>query len=143
MALFNRKKSDAAAPAAEEPKKKAPAKTKAKKTATEESSEVKVVSSDVKTAKFAHTLISPRVSEKAAILAHKGIYVFNVPVSANKVEVKKAVEAFFKVNVTGVRTSRGEGKILRRGRKEGVRNRWKKAIVTLKHGQKIDLYDGV
>jgi len=141
MAIFNRKKSDAAAPAADEPKKKAPTKPKAKK--TEESSEVKVVSSDAKTAKYAGTLLSPRVSEKAAILAHKGVYVFNVPISANKSEVKKAVEAFFKVNVTAVRTNRGEGKILHRGRRPGVRNRWKKAIVTLKSAQKIDLYEGV
>lgn len=140
MALFKRTKKDAAPAPAEEPKKKAP---KAKKAADETSSDVQVVSSDAKAAKFAPTLISPRVSEKAAVLAHKGTYVFNVPVTANKVEIKKAVEAFFKVNVVGVRTVRGVGKIVRRGRTAGLRNRWKKAIVSLKHGQKIDLYEGV
>ncbi|MFZ2804586.1 MAG: 50S ribosomal protein L23 [Patescibacteria group bacterium] len=142
MALFKRTKKDADAKApAEEPKKKAPAKTK--KTTDETSSEVKVVSSDAKAAKFAGTLLSPRVSEKAAILAHKGVYVFNVPVKSNKIEIKKAIEAFFKVNVTNVRTVRGIGKIVRRGRTAGARNNWKKALVTLKAGQKIDVYEGV
>ena len=88
-------------------------------------------------------LESPRVSEKAAILASKGVYVFNVPVKANKVEIRKAVEASYKVHVTDVRTSRGIGKVVRRGRTSGVRNRWKKAMVSVKAGEKIELYKGV
>ena len=88
-------------------------------------------------------LVAPRVSEKAAALAGKGTYVFNVPVSANKVEIKKAIEALYTVSVTSVRTSRGIGKRMVRGRITGQRNRWKKALVTLKRGQKIELHEGV
>ncbi|MCI0479759.1 50S ribosomal protein L23 [Candidatus Uhrbacteria bacterium] len=73
----------------------------------------------------------------------KGTYVFDVPVDANKVEIRKAVEALYKVSVTSVRTIRGIGKILRRGRIGGRRAAWKKAVVTLKEGQTIDLYEGV
>ncbi len=92
---------------------------------------------------LSHLLSSPRVSEKAAMLAAKDVYVFNVPINANKVEVGKAVEALYSVNVIQVRTIRGIGKIVRRGRSVGARNRWKKALVTIKAGQKIDLYQGV
>jgi large subunit ribosomal protein L23 len=92
---------------------------------------------------LSHVLSSPRVSEKAAMLAAKDVYVFNVPINANKVEVGKAVEALYSVNVIQVRTIRGIGKIVRRGRSVGARNRWKKALVTIKAGQKIDLYQGV
>lgn len=88
-------------------------------------------------------LVAPRVSEKAATLAGKGTYVFNVPVSANKVEIKKAVESLYAVSVTSVRTSRGIGKRMVRGRIAGQRNRWKKALITLKSGQKIELHEGV
>ena len=99
--------------------------------------------SAAKASRFAHLLVSPRVSEKAAMLASKGVYVFNVPVSANKVEVKKAVEAQYNVKVDSVNTVRGPGKIVRRGGTSGVRNMWKKALVTLMNGQKIDIYEGV
>ena len=88
-------------------------------------------------------LHSPRVSEKAAMLSAHNSYVLNVPVEANKIEIAKAVKDLYGVTVTGVRTLRGIGKILTRGRRVGQRKRWKKAIVTLKPGQKIDLYEGV
>ncbi|MBU1349063.1 50S ribosomal protein L23 [Patescibacteria group bacterium] len=87
-------------------------------------------------------LVKPHVSEKAAS-SPKGTYVFDVPVDANKVEIRKAVEALYKVTVASVRTARGIGKYLKRGRIEGRRRNWKKAIVTLKNGQTIDLYEGV
>lgn len=151
MALFDRNKK-AAADSADEQKnaaakaskpvaKKAPAKKKAAPATTDAPKSVKADA--VKLARHAHTLISPRVSEKAAILASKGVFVFNVPVSANKVEVRKAVEAMYGVNVVSVNTVRGEGKPMQRGRRPGSRNRWKKALVQLKPGQKIDLYEGV
>lgn len=88
-------------------------------------------------------LKSPRVSEKAATLAAKGVYVFNVPVSANKVEIRKSVESKYQVKVVGVRTVRGEGKFVRRGKTQGQRNAWKKAMVTLAKGASINLYAGV
>ncbi|MFH1077856.1 MAG: 50S ribosomal protein L23 [Patescibacteria group bacterium] len=87
-------------------------------------------------------LVKPHVSEKAAS-SPKGTYVFDVPLNANKVEIRKAVEALYKVSVESVRTVRGIGKYLKRGRIEGYRSNWKKAIVTLKDGQMLDLYEGV
>lgn len=87
-------------------------------------------------------LVKPHVSEKAASSA-KGVYVFDVPVSANKVEIRKAVEALYNVKVEAVRTIRGIGKILKRGKITGRRKDWKKAVVTLKKGQTIDVYEGV
>ncbi|MFA6161300.1 MAG: 50S ribosomal protein L23 [Patescibacteria group bacterium] len=88
-------------------------------------------------------LHSPRVSEKAAIMASRNIYVINVPVEANKIEIAKAIKDLYGVKVEAVRTARGIGKRLSRGRIKGERNRWKKAFVTVKQGQKIDLYEGV
>ena len=86
---------------------------------------------------------SPRVSEKAATLAAKNVYVFNVPTSANKVEIRKSVEAMYSVKVIGVRTVRGAGKFVRRGKTSGQRNAWKKAMVTLAKGSTLNLYSGV
>lgn len=88
-------------------------------------------------------LIAPRVSEKAAALAARGVYVFNVPLSANKVEICKAVETLWSVKVESVRTVRGMGKRMIRGRVRGQRNDWKKALVKLQKGQTIDVYAGV
>lgn len=87
--------------------------------------------------------ITPRISEKAAVMSSSGKYVFDVPVTANKVEVRKAVEALYGVKVEDVNTVRNIGKAVQRGRIAGRRNRWKKAVVTLKKGQKIDLFVGV
>lgn len=91
----------------------------------------------------ANVLLTPWVSEKASVLAARGTYAFRVPISANKIEVHKAVQAVYGVNVTGVRMIRGIGKQMTRGRIHGRRVNWKKALVTLKKGQTIDLYQGV
>jgi large subunit ribosomal protein L23 len=88
-------------------------------------------------------LVAPHVSEKAAVLASKGTYVFDVPCSANKLEVRKAVESLYSVHVSDVRMVRGKGKVVRRGRVAGSRKDWKKALVSLKKGEKLDLYQGV
>lgn len=88
-------------------------------------------------------LRTPHVSEKAARLADRGTYVFDVPVSAEKLAVKRAIEELYKVKVEDVRTIRGQGKQVRRGRTVGTRRAWKKAMVTLKKGQRIDIYEGV
>jgi len=61
---------------------------------------------------------------------------------ANKVEVQSAVERLFKVKVFQVRTVRVLGKVKRLGRKYGKRPDWKKAIVTLKEGDRIDFFEG-
>lgn len=88
-------------------------------------------------------LHSPRVSEKSAILSSHNVYVINVPVESNKIEIAKSVKSLYGVTVEAVRTARGIGKRMKRGRIQGERKRWKKAFVTIKQGQKIDLYEGV
>jgi len=67
---------------------------------------------------------------------------FKVRPDANKVEIKKAVEALFKVKVVKVRMIRYLGKIRRVGRSVGRLPQWKKAYVTLKEGDKIDFFGG-
>lgn len=123
-------------------KKTAPAKVKAEKAAPEKTEAV-VASGAGLSKTHAFTLVKPHVSEKAARLADTGVYVFDVPVDANKVEIRKAVEAQYSVNVIGVRTIRGIGKPVRRGKSFGRRNRWKKALVELKKGQTLNLVEGV
>jgi len=62
---------------------------------------------------------------------------------ANRVEIKKAVENIFNVKVAGVRTMQLKGKIKRRGRILGKRRDYKKAIVTLMPGERIDFFEGI
>jgi large subunit ribosomal protein L23 len=68
--------------------------------------------------------------------------VFKVRPDANKVEIRTAVESVFNVKVTAVRTASYEGKLKRMGRFQGRRSDWKKAVVTLAAGHKIDLVEG-
>jgi large subunit ribosomal protein L23 len=68
---------------------------------------------------------------------------FEVDPRANRIEIKKAVEDIFKVKVQGVRTAIVKGKKKRRGLIIGQRKNWKKAIVQLKHGDKIEFFEGV
>ena len=67
---------------------------------------------------------------------------FQVPVDANKVEIRQAVEKVFSVKVRDVRTAKRQGKWKRMGRFEGRRPAWKKAVVTLAPGHKIELVEG-
>ena len=69
-------------------------------------------------------------------------YAFEVHRDANKIEIQSAVERLFKVKVTQVRTCNVLGKIKRLGRKYGKRPDWKKAIVTLREGDRIDFFEG-
>ena len=69
-------------------------------------------------------------------------YGFEVALHASKTEVKQAVESLFKVKVVEVRTSIVRGKMRRIGRSEGMRPNWKKAIVTLKEGDAISIFEG-
>jgi large subunit ribosomal protein L23 len=69
-------------------------------------------------------------------------YSFIVDKKATKVDVAHAVESLFKVTVEGVRTNIVRGKIKRVGRNIGKRPNYKKAIVTLKEGDKIELFEG-
>ncbi len=69
-------------------------------------------------------------------------YVFEVDPEANKIEIKEAVEQLFRVKVLKVRTLNVLGKIKRLGRRYGKRPDWKKAIVTLREGDRIDFFEG-
>ena len=69
-------------------------------------------------------------------------YVFEVQRNANKIEIQSAVERLFKVKVLQVRTCNILGKVKRLGRKSGKRPDWKKAIVTLKEGDRIEFFEG-
>lgn len=84
-------------------------------------------------------LAGPHISEKAAIAADNGNqYVFKVAVDATKLEVKKAVEQLFKVNVVNVQTLKVKGKVKRNRYGFSKRPSWKKAYVRLEQGQDID-----
>ncbi len=150
MGIFSRiKKKDTTKVApTDEPSKAIVAPKSSKTEAKVEKVEKKIEANTVGVAaaridRSSYLLLSPRVSEKAGMLATKGTYVFNVPVTAEKVEIRKAVETLYNVTVVRVNTARGIGKVVHRGRITGRRNNWKKAIVTLKGDQKIDLYHGV
>ncbi|MBI4352622.1 MAG: 50S ribosomal protein L23 [Candidatus Omnitrophica bacterium] len=78
-------------------------------------------------------------TEKGARLAGRNQYLFSVAKGANKIEIKKAVEEIYKVKVEGVNTQIVPGKSKRVRHHLGKTPEWKKAIVTLRHGHKIDL----
>jgi large subunit ribosomal protein L23 len=83
-------------------------------------------------------LVQPRISEKAGHLVNLNKYVFKVKPSANKVEVRKAVQAAYKVKVVNVNMINVKGKKRNYGRTVGRTSGFKKAIVTLKKGDKIE-----
>ncbi len=83
----------------------------------------------------------PIISEKSTALAEvAGRYTFEVATRANKQEIKDAVQRLFNVKVREVRTLVMHGKVKRVGRFETKRPNWKKALVTLEAGQKIDFF---
>lgn len=86
---------------------------------------------------------TPRLTEKSVAQkeAHNQV-TFLVDPGANKTEIKKAVESLFKVRVEAVNTVTGLGKMKRMGRYMGKRPDFKKAIVTLKKGDKIEYFEG-
>jgi large subunit ribosomal protein L23 len=89
-------------------------------------------------------VVRPLMTEKSMRLKdERNAVTFQVVPDANKVEIRQAVEAIFNVKVSAVRTSTVEGKLKRMGRHQGRRPSWKKAIVTLAPGHKIELVEGV
>ena len=84
------------------------------------------------------------ITEKGTLLREtQHQYFFEVARDANKIEIKHAIEAIFSVKVETVRTLRVHGKPKRMGRYAGHRNDWKKAVVTLKKGQTIQVFEQV
>jgi large subunit ribosomal protein L23 len=89
-------------------------------------------------------MLKPLLTEKGTRLKEEGNqYIFRVAKTANKVEIRQAIEQLFKVTVLDVHTTRVRGKVKRLGRFQGRRPDWKKAIATLKEGDSIELYEGV
>ncbi|WP_322819207.1 50S ribosomal protein L23 [Tepidiforma sp.] len=88
-------------------------------------------------------LIRPIITEKSTILAGQDKYVFEVDPRANKTQIKEAVQLAFNVRVADVNTITIKGKPRRFGRRIVHRPNWKKAIVTLVPGDKIELFEGV
>ena len=88
-------------------------------------------------------LIRPLITEKTNTLMQDNKYAFVVPLKANKVEIRQAVEQIFKVKVLAVNTVRVMGKTKRMGKTEGKRPDYKKAIVKLAPGQNIEFFEGV
>ncbi|NIK74566.1 large subunit ribosomal protein L23 [Thermonema lapsum] len=90
-------------------------------------------------------IIRPHLSEKATALHEKGVYTFIVNDKANKVEIKKAVEAMYGVTVKSVRTLRYQGKVKTRYTKSQVLTgrtpAFKKALVQVAEGDFIDIYE--
>ena len=88
-------------------------------------------------------LRKPVVSEKSMALMEENKYTFLVDPKANKIEIKNAVQDVFKVTVVDVHTMSVKGKFKRQGKHSGYTSDKKKAIVTLKAGDKITVYEGL
>ncbi len=88
-------------------------------------------------------ILRPIMTEKSMRQKEDGnVVTFRVRPDANKVEIRAAVETVFNVKVTDVRTASYEGKLKRMGRYQGRRPDWKKAVVQLAPGHKIELVEG-
>jgi large subunit ribosomal protein L23 len=88
-------------------------------------------------------IIRPVVSEKSYVLATAGKYTFRVHPDAHKTQIKQAIEELFDVYVLGVRTSSVPSKPKRRGYTSGRTRAWKKAVVQLREGDTIPIFQGL
>jgi large subunit ribosomal protein L23 len=95
----------------------------------------------------AQIIVRPVISEKSMDETQRGKYTFRVHDDANKLMIKDAIEELFKVSVVSVTVSTTKAKEKsrnrRRGRVEGWTSPWKKAVVTLASGQKIEFFEGI
>jgi large subunit ribosomal protein L23 len=92
---------------------------------------------------LADLILRPIVSEKATIMLEQNKYVFDVVLKATKPEIKAAIESLFEVKVMKVNTNRPPRKKRRVGRFTGYKPQYKRAIVTLNEGDKIELFPDV
>ena len=89
------------------------------------------------------TIVRPLITEKSsAAYQDRGEYTFEVHPDATKPQIRSAIEQLFGVKVTGVWTSNVRGKEKRMGKTVGHRPNWKKAIVTLRDGDTIEIFEG-
>jgi large subunit ribosomal protein L23 len=86
-------------------------------------------------------IVRPLITEKNTMLMEQNKYSFEVLRDATKPQIKFAVESIFNVSVASVHTMNVRGKLRRRGREQGYTRDWKKAIVTLIPGDRIDLFE--
>jgi large subunit ribosomal protein L23 len=139
MGFFSRKKNDegqkAPAKGAAAPKPKAEAKAKAAEPKKEAAAPA-----PRETGHAYKVLVRPLVTEKSTALAQLGQYAFEVSTRANKVEIRKAVKAVYGVLPTSVRVITVLGKPVRSRTGMSRRSSWRKAVVTLKKGDRIDLF---
>lgn len=118
-------------------KEKAPAAASAKKAP-------RILESGKKKNPIAYkNIIKPLVTEKSATLASENTYIFVVRSSMNKIEIKKAIHDMYGVKPKHVRIIHVLGKKVRYGRSRGRTKDWKKALVCLNEGEKIEVYEGV
>ncbi len=88
-------------------------------------------------------LVKPLITEKGNLLASSNQYLFEVAKNTNKNEIKKAIQLVYNVHPISVNIINMLGKKVRRGRSFGQMKNWKKAVVTLKAGDKIDFFEGI
>jgi large subunit ribosomal protein L23 len=88
-------------------------------------------------------IIRPVVSEKTFVLAEVGKYTFRVHERAHKTQIRQAIEQLFDVGVVAVRTSSVKSKPKRRGQTFGSTRRWKKAVVQVRPGDTIPIFQGL
>ena len=126
-------------PAARKAEKVSVAKTELKKI-EKKIEKIEPAKSSVKNAKFSYDAIKqPHISEKASYLAEKDQYTFEILPNYNKKEIKDAVEGIYSVDVLSVNMIKIPAKKRRLGKTEGFRKAYKKAVVTIKEGQKIEI----
>ena len=92
---------------------------------------------------YLDTIISPNITEKSTSLSEFNKVVFKVNKDANKKTIKKSIEKIFKVNVVKINTVNIRGKVKMVRNRKGYKSGYKKAIITLKKGQSIDLATGI
>jgi large subunit ribosomal protein L23 len=90
-----------------------------------------------------HVIIRPVVSEKSFVLAEAGKYTFRVDERAHKTQIRQAIEELFDVKVLDVRTASVKSKPKRRGQTSGRTRRWKKAIIQVREGDTIPIFQGL
>jgi large subunit ribosomal protein L23 len=88
-------------------------------------------------------LVKPLITEKATNLVSLNKYAFRVASKANKIEIKKAIKSLYGLEPLSVNIINERGKRVTSGRISGKKSNWKKAIITLKKGDKLDIYEGV
>ena len=93
--------------------------------------------------RYEDILIEPVLSEKANLMREQGKYVFRVPLSVNKLQVKEAVRRLFNVNPVSCTIMIVGGKPKRLRYRSGYKSSWKKAIVRLSKDEKIAIFEGV